>query len=99
METYDLKGLLNGRFDTEYIYNAKTLKSMNIANFLVLGLAVGEMLFTCTMAKGNLKNKIDTFALVKKKEAKKKHMNHKEIAMILTCYRLMKVQNNYLRNH
>ena len=51
-ETYDLKSLLNRRFDTEYIYNAKTLKSMNIAKFLVLGLAVGGMLFTCTMAKG-----------------------------------------------
>ena len=43
---------------------------MNIAKFLVLGLAVGGMLFTCTMAKGNLKNKIDTFALVKKKGSK-----------------------------
>ena len=69
-ETYDLKSPWNRRFDTEYIYDAKTLKSMNIAKFLVLGLAVGGMLFTCTMAKGNLTNKLHIFALVKKKGSK-----------------------------
>ena len=50
-ETYDLKSFSNRRFDTEYIHNAKTSKSMYIAKILVLGLAVGGMLFTRTMAK------------------------------------------------
>lgn len=70
-ETYDLKSFSNRRFGTEYIHNAKTSKSMYIAKILVLGLAVGGMLFTRTMAKTIFKNKIDTFAVVKKKESKK----------------------------
>jgi len=69
--TYDLKSLSTQRFDTEYIHNAKTSKSMYIAKILVLGLAVGGMLFTSTMAKRIVKNKIDTITVLKKKESKK----------------------------
>ena len=72
---------------------------MYIAKLSLLSLTVGGMLFTYTMAKRIPKNKIDTYAIEKKKEAKKKHMNHKEKAMILTCHRLMKIQNNSLKIH
>merc|ERR1712136_452845 len=65
-ETNDLKSL-----DTKYILNVKTLKHMYIAKFLLSGLAVAGMLFTCKLASRIIRNKIDTFAEVKKKEDKK----------------------------
>lgn len=70
-ETNDLK-----RLDTKYILNVKTLKHMYIAKFLLSGLAVAGMLFTCKIASRIIRNKIDTFAAVKKKEEKKeKHQS------------------------
>ena len=69
--TYDLKSLSAKRFDPEYIHNAKTSKSMYIAKLLVLGLAVGGMLFTSTMVKRIVEKKIDTITVLKKKESKK----------------------------
>merc|ERR1712136_273837 len=70
-ETNDLK-----RLDTKYILNVKTLKHMYIAKFLLSGLAVAGMLFTCKIASRIIRNKIDTFAAVQKKEEKKeKHQS------------------------
>ena len=70
-ETNDLK-----RLDTKYILNVKTLKHMYIAKFLLSGLAVTGMLFTCKIASRIIRNKSDTFAAVKKKEEKKeKHQS------------------------
>ena len=66
-ETNDLK-----RLDTKYILNVKTLKHMYIAKFLLSGLAVTGMLFTCKIASRIIRKKIDTFAAVKKKEEKRK---------------------------
>merc|ERR1712212_542439 len=67
-ETYDLKSL-----DTKYIHNAKTSKSMYVANILLSSLAVAGMLFTCKMATRILKKKVDTFEVVKKKRNKKEN--------------------------
>merc|ERR1712198_357312 len=72
-ETNDLKSL-----DTKYIFNVKILKHMYIAKFLLSGLAVAGMLFTCKIASRIIRNKIDTFAAVKKKEEKKKNINQKQ---------------------
>ena len=44
---------------------------MYIAKLLVLGLAVGGMLFTSTMVKRIVEKKIDTITVLKKKESKK----------------------------
>lgn len=91
-ETNDLK-----RLDTKYILNVKTLKHMYIAKFLLSGLAVAGMLFTCKIASRIIRNKIDTFAAVKKKEEKKKNINQKQIATILTSHHIMKIRNNSLK--
>ena len=66
-ETNDLKSL-----DTKTILNTKTAKNMYIAKFLLSGLAVTGMLFACKIASRIIRNEIDTFAAVKKKEEKRK---------------------------
>merc|ERR1712126_650619 len=92
-ETNDLK-----RLDTKYILNVKTLKHMYIAKFLLSGSAVAGMLYTCKIASRIIRNKIDTFAAVKKKEEKKrKNINQKQISTILTSHHLMKIRNNSLK--